>query len=263
MADKSKIYKDGQGEQVGTSSYIVVLKRSRIEKFKDWLQIIAIFAAALWAIIFTFYYKEQVIPKSAPINISLNLELKKVPIINNQKQRRLYVIELNALAKNPSSRDVILLPSAFIVYGYKVTDIKLTENDFSKKCDRVLEEPYSMKCIIKNIENKLVSVIAAGGLYNDKVLAPNEEIGRSMVLHIPIQKYDFVEAIIYVPTIRAKNEIMLNWKFNKGKDGLIYDLYHTSDPKHEVIANDKLITLRKEIGLQFANTVKTLSLWRK
>ena len=90
MADKSEIHKDSQGEQVGTSSeghrniadcergpYIVALKRSRIENIKDCLQIIAIIAAALWAIVFTYYYKEHVVPKSAPINISLNLELKK------------------------------------------------------------------------------------------------------------------------------------------------------------------------------------------
>ena len=276
MADKSEIYKDNQGEQFGTSSkghkniadcergpYIVAQKRSHTENFKDWLQIIAIFAAAIWAILFTYYYKEHVVPKSAPINISLNLELKKIPIMDNQKQRRLYVIELNAVAKNPSSRDVMLLPSAFIVYGYKVTDIKLTTNDFTEKCDSVFKEPYSMACIMKNVQNEFVSVIASGGLYNDKVLEPNEQIERSMILHVPINKYDIVEAIVYVPTVREKNDIMLNWIFNKNKDGLDYTLYHTSDRKHEAIKKDELITLRKEIDLRFANTVKALSLWKK
>lgn len=236
-------------------------KRSLGERINTWVQIIAILCAGVWAL-YNFIYKEYWIPKTAPLNISLNLQLNKISI-NDKIKKDHSVVELNAVAINPSSQEVKLLSSAFIIYGYKVADVKLNDNDFVEICDVTLKKPYSMACIMKDIKNEVVSVIAVGGLYHDSILKPNEKIERSIIIHIPVNKYDIIEAVVEVPTVREKDGIILNWKINENKTGLKYTLYRTSNGKWEIIENDKLGELRKKIDLQFAHSAKMISLWRK
>ena len=63
----------------------------------------------------TFIFKEIEVPKSAPVNISLNLQLKKIETPQNNEV--LSAIEMKISATNPSTREIYLLPNAWVAYG--------------------------------------------------------------------------------------------------------------------------------------------------
>lgn len=197
-------------------------KRSFGERLNTWVQTIAIVLAGIWAL-WNFVFKEILLPKTAPINISLNLELKKMPIMEVKQQKQLSVVELNAIAKNPSSREVTLFPSSFIVTGYKM--VRQKENNFLKMCDKVFGKDYSVECARKHATIKFVSIIITGGLYYDKIIKPNEQIERSIVFYVPFKEYDIIQAVVNVPTAREKRDIMLKWNFDKEHNGLIHTFY--------------------------------------
>lgn len=231
--------------------------RSLGERINTWVQIIAIVIAGIWAL-WNFIFKEILLPKSAPINISLSLELNKKPIMKDKQRKQLSVVEFNAIAKNPSSREVILFPSAFILTGYKMNG--QDKKDFLKTCDEVFKKDYSVECARRHAQIKFVSVIAIGGLYHDKVLKPNEQIERSIVFYVPIKEYDVIQAVVNVPTAREKRDITLKWNFDKEKEGLRNTLYRmNSSGKSEQI--DKNNPLLKEIEFQFASSAKMITLW--
>lgn len=232
-------------------------KRSFRECINTWVQTIAIVIAGLWAL-WNFVFKEILLPKSAPINISLNLELKKMPTIEAQQQKQLSVVELNAIAKNPSSREVTLFPSSFIVTGYKM--LRQKEKNFIKMCDKVFEKDYSVECARNHATIKFASIIITGGLYHDKILKPNEQIERSIVFYIPFKDYDIIQAVVNVPTAREKRDIMLKWTFDKENKGLIHTYYRINafGGRDQIDNSNPLL---KEIDFQFASSAKMLSLW--
>jgi hypothetical protein len=179
-------------------------------------------------------------------------------IIEEKKQKELSVIECNVIAKNPSSREVILFPSSFVITGYRM--VSHEEKDFLKACDEVFKKDYSVECARKHVNTKFVSIIAMGGLYHDKVLKPEEIIERSIVFFVPIKQYDVIQAVVNVPTAREKKDIMVNWHYDKEKGQLLHTIYlQDSYGKREQI--DRNNPLLKEIDFQFASSAKMLSLW--
>jgi hypothetical protein len=69
------------------------------------------------------FYKDVIAPKSAPINISVNLQLKKIGPGKSDASdiaKRFIAIEMRVSATNPSTRQVFLLPSAWIAHGLNI-----------------------------------------------------------------------------------------------------------------------------------------------
>src|SRR5713226_5577170 len=98
--------------------------RSLGQEINSWVQTIGIVIAATWGA-WTFVYKEIVVPKSAPVNVTVDLELKKIGA--NQPgatKAKLIPVELRVSAKNPSSREIYLLPSVWMASGVKVASTK-------------------------------------------------------------------------------------------------------------------------------------------
>ena len=90
------------------------------QEVNTWVQTFGILVAAAWGV-YTFIYKEIVLPKSAPVNISVNLELKTIGPSNPQEteaKKQLIAVEMKVSATNPSPREVYLLPSIWFAYGY-------------------------------------------------------------------------------------------------------------------------------------------------
>ena len=75
--------------------------RSIGQEVNAWVQTVGILIAAAWGV-YTFVYKEMIEPKSAPINISVDLELKKVGAADVTKRgtkKRLIPVELRSLRR--------------------------------------------------------------------------------------------------------------------------------------------------------------------
>src|SRR6266404_5182874 len=93
------------------------------------MQIVGILIAAIWGV-YTFFEKEVFIPKSAPVNISVNLQLKKVAT-GSGNQAGLTAVEMNVSATNPSTREIHLLPSAWSARGVRIKAAERDETDLA------------------------------------------------------------------------------------------------------------------------------------
>ena len=101
-------------------------ERSIAKELNTWVQTIVIIIAFIWGA-YTFIYKEIVLPKAAPVNVTVDLLLKKIGPPNSPLQKgengALIAIEMDVSAANPSSRSVNLFPSVWFAHGYKVRSI--------------------------------------------------------------------------------------------------------------------------------------------
>jgi hypothetical protein len=93
------------------------------QNLNTWVQTIGIIGAAIWGI-YAFHQQYYVIPSSAPVNITLDLQLKRSGVVKlggkNSGNNQLLTIEMKVSATNPSSRTVYLLQSAWYVYGLRL-----------------------------------------------------------------------------------------------------------------------------------------------
>ena len=157
--------------------------------------------------VYSFIYKEIIVPKSAPINISLNLSLQKSGTSDDRGakfKKPIDAILLKIGAKNPSSRSVCLLPSYFIAYGYKMSDNHLSDERFVKGAG---DNPMVYKegvFLTKHLTVAKTSVVALGNLIEDEVLKPNEQVENSYIFYTPQGEYDFIEVFAAIPSVSMK-----------------------------------------------------------
>ena len=131
------------------------------------------------------------------MNIIVDLQLKKIGLNHSLKKqvdnRSLIAIEMSISATNPSSRIVYLLPSVWIVRGFKIKFHQLDNSEFIKKAISDLNsssEGYAEKHVTADYTEKYVStdmplpmLVAAGRLLIDQSLKPYEKVSRKIVLH--------------------------------------------------------------------------------
>ena len=58
--------------------------KSLAEKINTWMPIVGVVIAAIWGV-YTFAFKEMIKPNSAPVNITMNLQFKKLIPPNAKK----------------------------------------------------------------------------------------------------------------------------------------------------------------------------------
>jgi hypothetical protein len=175
------------------------------ELVKNWVGVVAFVGAAIWAIC-TFIYLQFMQPKQVPVNISLNLDMQKVPAEGARPApaaagpdgHRLVAVELSVKATNPSSRSVYLLPSAWLARGYKVHPAVKRVNVPASASERIRDNV--IRPIEKYADIADSEAVAGGRLFADDVLKPNETISRRIVFHLPPDFYDVVEVYTNVPS---------------------------------------------------------------
>ena len=222
-----------------------------------WVQTIAILGAAIWALT-TFVFKEILVPKAAPINISLNLQLKKIgtkPTLSSE----LVAIEMRASATNPSTRTVYLFPTYWMARGYRIVPMDRGEKAIKQDFIQALK---SRTEVYRYAGADSYSVLAGGMLFEDNYLKPGETIGRTLIFYAPPQKYDLVDVETYIATAEDMRGIELEW-------GLGTDLepepkvYRVVGDKRELIPPDKdggYSDTKREF--QSSHSRAQLSLWQ-
>ncbi len=205
------------------------------EKLNTWVQtfgiIIGSIVVFIWGV-YSFVYKEIIVPKSAPVNVTLNLALKKSGIggIKESKQQKPFVaIEMRVTAKNPSSREVHLLPSAFIVWGFKIAESYLEHGDF---LNEISEKPIPSGRYYSGMHFELIkpSVVAIGNLLTDTSLKPDELVGTSFTFYVPQGEYDMLQANIVIPCAKEKSGLRLEWIYNKNEGALKKKMFYKPGP---------------------------------
>jgi hypothetical protein len=199
--------------------------RSLGQEINSWVQTIGIVIAAAWGG-WTFVYKEIVVPKSAPVNVTVDLELKKIggaqPGVNKKK---LIPVQLKVSAKNPSSREIYLLPSVWMASGVKVTSKEHALDDVPVVTSHN-EESFSQR----HAEVTESVIVATGGLVEDDSLKPNEVTARTFIFYVPQNEYDYLDLATIVPTIARKGAVDLEWKLNN-QTGQLEPTWYRLDAK--------------------------------
>lgn len=246
-------------------------EKPKAEKILPWVQIIALFfqifaiiAAGLWAYWFTFVYKMKTVPELVPVNVLIDLKLTKTGVSLRDKKlvKKLAAIELSVAASNPSSHTTHLLPSIFIVYGYKIAD---SNPALSEIPVLTADSTYLMKhCVLSP-----PTVIAWGNLFENKELKKNDElkpsevVGRTFVFYVPVDKYDVIEAHAQIPNGKDLSGIDETLWSPDTEYGLLLTLFRKgADGTLEPISRDSSGGYFVDPGkLQTAHSMKMMSLW--
>jgi hypothetical protein len=175
------------------------------------VQTVGIIIAAAWGV-YTFIYKEITVPKSAPINISMNMQLKKAGI--GEPKGKLMAVEMRVTATNPSTRKVYLLPSMWMVWGTEV-GLNAQEGDIDYKTIAELMNDKKGEFRERTIHPQISSLLAAGSLFWDETLSPNETVARSIIVYIPRGRYDELAADAYMPSSPFQRACDLKWAANE------------------------------------------------
>ena len=239
-------------------------KRSVGQSVNTWVQTVGILVAALWGF-YTFVYKEIEVPKSAPVNISLNLQLKKIE--SGSLAGDLAAVEVRVSATNPSPRKISLLPEAWIAYGAKIAPVRNDETAFSASASDVLKQPNVITTQHRFAELKSFSVIATGRLFRYELLKPGETIGRTLVFFVPKNDYNFVSVNTFIPSAEDISQIDLEWSLEKPPPPndtyfqLINTMYTLSNGKREKVGDEQYPSVVKQLDLQQAEAYAEMSLW--
>jgi len=231
-------------------------QRNLGKSINTWVQTVGILIAAGWGV-YTFVYKEIMVPKSAPVNITLNLQLKKIG--TGVTKGNLTAVEVKCSATNPSSRQIHLLPSAWIAYGVRITATNVEEANFSEAAATALRDSEGLTPVNRQATFENASVVALGRLFPDTVLKPGETSGRTIVFYIHKNDYDLVDLTVTMPSAADPRGIELEWTLTE-KSVLTPAIYRlnknaprTPMPEAEYSA--------KPFELQEAQASAEISLW--
>jgi len=222
-----------------------------------WVQTIGIVMAGVWGL-YTFVYKEIVVPKSAPVNITMDLSLKRM-----QEQRKggkggLTPIEVTVSAKNPSSREVYILPTVWVAYGLKISPIAVTELPEIKIDSSAISQSF----IDRYAKTTSRALVALGRLIPDTSLKPGEVVTRRLVFFVPSGMYDMVDVQAAVPTVAEQGKIDLAWSLGKNEmlTSILFKIGSDRKPT-QMQASEITESFRHEHELQTSSTTAHLSLW--
>ncbi|MGA2904184.1 MAG: hypothetical protein ABSD98_10160 [Candidatus Korobacteraceae bacterium] len=237
-------------------------QRTHAQEINTWVQTTAIIIAALWGI-YTFIYAQVLVPKSAPVNITVDLDLKKVGeggLMTTKSNHTLIPVEMKISAKNPSPRQVFLLPSYWIAYGVKMV-ASTDEHPF--KDALTITSQSQVTNVERHVRENEDIVVGYGGLVPDTVLKPNETATRSLIFYVPPNQYDSIRVYVGIPTMDREGAAELKYHFNEQTQALEATMYRIG-PKGERVEmkRDKDGGYSDpKLELQQSSSEAELSLW--
>jgi hypothetical protein len=234
---------------------------SRGKTINTWVQTLAIIAAGIWAIIYTFVYKEVLLPATAPVNISVDLAIKQAAVVTDAK-RDLIAVEMKIIAVNPSSRILHLLPSPWLVSGYTVVPRKIVEQPFAQE-DVSLALLSTTGKIERHSEIGLSALVAIGRLFNNTVLNPGEKLQRIIVFHVPPATYDMLDVIVTMTlTTTDPRGFEVKWSIDPTNRFLRETWFTVGKDQHVPLRESEVDHLKGKLGSQRVESIAELSLGR-
>lgn len=237
-------------------------KKGFADKFHAWVQTAGIVIASFWGV-YAFVYKEITIPESAPVNVSIDLELEKTGknYIDVADEKSLIAVEMKASASNPSPRKLYLLPNYWVVYGIRLrpgaSEI-FNEQAYDKIADYTIE---------KHNDRTSQDVVALGTIFPDDVLNPGEKIVRKIVLHVPPGKYDLLFAHSSIPSVTKEwknRQFALDWKLKK-EDNSVHPSWYSEENngvRGKPLDEEQIKKIENIYELQVAVKSSEISLWQ-
>jgi hypothetical protein len=234
-------------------------KRTVGETLNTWVQIAGICIAAAWGV-YTFVFKEITVPKSAPVNISINLQLKKLGTGSSNKAN-LMAVEMNISATNPSTREIHVLPSAWNARGIRIGVAETDQTNFTKAIEDALRDTTNIDTVQRHAVAEERLMVAAGLLFADASLKPNEKVARTIIIYVPRDDYDFVEVSAAMLSVEDVSRIALEWVFDKEYDDLKPVYYRVNKNGNRSPIKESDASSDKRVKLQWTLASSQISLW--
>jgi len=210
-------------------------ERTLVQEIGSWVQIVAIIAAGGLGY-YEFVFKEKTVPNSAPINVSVNLELKKLGTTFDRRDIRgkpSIDVEMQVSMRNPSTRKIDLLPSAWIAWGYRVQPRRNVDDiRFAEIGTNALRSGNGRYYVEREFLKTLGAVVSTGQLFEDNVLKPGETVSRTIILHVPLFEYDMYEVLCEVPSAADASRLRVLWGVDS--TGALFDSVCVVDKKGNV-----------------------------
>jgi hypothetical protein len=244
--------------------------RSRSETVRLWIDAIGIPVVLALLGLWQFWLKEVRWPAQAPVNLTAELSVKDAgkgafSSESSQANSDLQAIELEVTARNPSSRAICLLDNLWIAYGVKISSpdrkdwLEAMETEINGNHQIIGGAHYGAGHPVP---------VAAGNVFTDSGLQPNEKIVRTFVFYVPRGSYDYVEVDVGLPTVAKERSDSPG----EGAAKVTYQLRddHSSfRPSVSLLRTDgKELSAPdakqlKDYGFQWAISTRMLSLWEK
>jgi hypothetical protein len=238
-------------------------EKSLGETLNTWVQTIGIVCAGVWAA-YTFVYKDILVPRSAPVDVSVTLELKKIgPKSTSDQGPGLIAVQMIATATNPSPRETQLVTSVWIADACTIASSKDVEG-FDKRGEDALNG------ITDNSEMQFAktgncSIAGLGRAFHDTHLNANETVRSTKIFYVPVDRFDEVDVGVAVASADRPDDISWQWKIENdsiksvisrvGKNGQLTEFKKDKDGRY----SEKDFT---EFGLKRAGSFASLSLWQ-
>lgn len=244
-------------------------KRSKSETVRLWIEAVGIpvviAALGLWQ----FWLKEVRWPSEVPVNLTAELSVKDAGFKRanlreeQSSDQKLEAIELEVTARNPSTRPIYLLDNLWIAYGIKITPTH--GKDWLGAMETQINGNHQ---IIggSHYEAQHPIPVAAGNVFTDNGLQPNEKIVRTFVFYVPQGEYDYVEVDVGLPTVSRENPdrsgegaARVEYKLREDRSSFLPTVFLIgADGNPDVKPTADEI---KDLGFQWAVATRMLSLW--
>lgn len=222
------------------------------------MQIAGICIAAVWGV-YTFVFKEIFVPKSAPINISINLELKKIGTGSSTKTG-LTAVQISISATNPSTREIHLFQSVWSAHGACIKVPETEQTNFTKAIEEALRTT-DIYTVQRHAVAEETSIVAAGQLFADADLKPNEKIARTIIFYVPKDDYDLVEVNAAMPSAENVSRTTLEWRLDK--DNYLKPVFYRVDKNgNRSPIKESDAEADKRLKLQWTLANSEISLWQ-
>jgi hypothetical protein len=227
------------------------------EEIRGWVQTSAILIAGIWAA-YTFVYKEIVVPKSVPINITMDLNVKRIMQKEavDSNSGSIFPVEISVNAKNPSTRSIYLLSSAWWAYGINVERHKTDKAEFDQSVIDALHNTmgeYAERYTMVSSE----SLVASGSLFSNTSLKPEEIIKRTLIIYLP-PRYDKLKLVIQIPASGKDPAGKLELRWDESRKKILRGFGKNGAP--EQIPDERLEETFREFELQFPEAISETSL---
>jgi hypothetical protein len=231
------------------------------EVIRAWMPLIVGAFLAVWGV-YTFYFSEILKPKTAPVNVSLDLHTQAAGVANAVDGGSLSAIVVDVKATNPSTRAIYILPSISQAFGKKI-GIPKDGNHLVKALRSAIDANAESE--EEEYAESTPELIAVGRPFAASILQPNETIKRSFLIHFPQNKYDLLEVTLILPTVAEPDKVRAEW--NVLEHNVVAIKFYRIDSGKAITRDDNGRyrddngRYDESLGLQLEVTRAELSLW--
>lgn len=180
-------------------------RKRKVDSIKDWLQVMAIVTAALWAI-WKFIYEDRILPERIPPHVIMTSEMEKIGQKNS-----LLAIRVRINVHNSSSRKVNVLTSWYQISAAKIRAYELDDSTFSASLEENMNGQFFTR-LPRNFYDEVFQIIEAGKfLDNGWWFEADEKSSVDFVVYIPENKYDLIRLLAGINVGKNVEPFVFRW----------------------------------------------------